>query len=192
MTIERSIVMSQQIVTIEPGGSTLDFALTGEHAPNVYVAATLIGVNAQNQPDFRQGFASLVVTPEEQQLNVSISSDPQKAEPGDEVLFNIQVKDNSGNPVQGEFSLAVVDQAVLSLADPNSEDILDAYYGNQPLGVRTGIDLAAYAQRQTALADGLGGGGGGAEAPSVARKISRYCILVCQYHHRRRCSAQVN
>jgi uncharacterized protein YfaS (alpha-2-macroglobulin family) len=36
--------------------------------------------------------------------------------------------------------------------------------------VRTGIDLAAYAQRQTALADGLGGGGGGAEAPSVARE----------------------
>lgn len=170
VTIERSIVMSRQIVTIEPGGSTLDFALTGEHAPNVYVAATLIGVNAQNQPDFRQGFASLVVTPEEQQLNVTISSDPQKAGPGDEVLFNIQVKDNSGNPVQGEFSLAVVDQAVLSLADPNSEDILSAYYGNQPLGVRTGIDLAAYAQRQTALAGGLGGGGGGAEAPSVARE----------------------
>lgn len=170
VTLERSIVMSRQIVTIEPGGITLDFSLSGEDAPNVYVSATLIGVDAQNKPDFRQGYVALFVTPEEQRLSVSISGDPQKAGPGEDVQFNIQVKDNLGNPVQGEFSLAVVDQAVLSLADPNSEDILSAYYGNQPLGVRTGIGLSNYAQRHMLLAGGLGGGGDGSEALSVARE----------------------
>lgn len=170
VTLERSIIIKHQIATIEPGGSTLDFPLSNEDAPNIYVSVTLLGTNSQNKPDFRQGYVQLQVTPEEQQLSVSVTGQPQKAGPGDEVSFDIQVKDQAGNPVQGEFSLSVVDQAVLSLADPNSEDILTAYYGNQPLGVRTGLGLAVYAQRQTIPPAGIGGGGGGEETPSVARE----------------------
>ncbi len=67
---------------------------------------------------------NLPVKPVEQELKVTLLSQPSRAGPGDEVQFEIQVTDSAGNPVQGEFSLAVVDKAVLALADPNSEDIL--------------------------------------------------------------------
>ncbi|RMF43826.1 MAG: hypothetical protein D6755_09920, partial [Anaerolineae bacterium] len=68
----------------------------------------------------------------------------------------------------GEFSLAVVDKAVLALADPNSLPITQAFYGNQPLGVRTGLGLAAYLRRGIDSASGLGGGGGGALEQTTA------------------------
>ncbi len=171
VTIERSIIIRRQVVTVEPGGSTVDLPLSDEDAPNVYVSVTLLGVNAQSKPDFRQGYLNLPVAPEAEQLAVSITGDPQKAGPGDAVSLNVQVKDPKGNPAQGEFSLSVVDQAVLALADPNSVDILSAYYGVQPISVRTGLGMTVYAQRNYIYpGDFGGGGGGGEEAASIVRE----------------------
>ena len=79
--------------------------------------------------------------------------------------------DADGQPVQGEFSLSVVDKAVLALADPNAPDIRDAFYGNQNLGVRTGMSLAAYANRNIFAPGGMGGGGGEAATPVVRERF---------------------
>ena len=49
---------------------------------------------------------------------------------------------------------------MLALADPNSIDIFSAFYGPQPLGVRTGLSLAAWGQRLRYMPGGMGGGGG--------------------------------
>jgi uncharacterized protein YfaS (alpha-2-macroglobulin family) len=78
------------------------------------------------------------------------------------------VNDNQGQPVEGEFSLSVVDLASLALADPNAQDILPAYYSNQPLGIETGLSIAAYSGRDALPPGGMGGGGGG--EPTVIRE----------------------
>jgi uncharacterized protein YfaS (alpha-2-macroglobulin family) len=169
VTVERGVVLRHQVLNLNPGGNTLDFPFSAEDAPNVYVSVTLLGRNELGRPDFRQGYLNLPVEPLEQTLNVKLTSQPQRAGPGEDVTFEVQVTDSNGKPVQGEFSLSVVDLAVLALADPNSEDILPAFYGNQPLGIRTGLDLAAYAHRSSFAAPGMGGGGGEA-VPSVVRE----------------------
>jgi len=161
ITIERGEVMHHEVLNIAESGYTLDLPLTSEDAPNVYLAVTLVGRNSQAQFDFRQGFTNIEVEPLEQTLNVDLTPIPERAGPRDEVAFTVRVTDADGNPVQGEFSLAVIDQAVLALADPFEPDIVQAFYGIQPLGVRTGLSLAAYAHRFTDTAGGLGGGGGG-------------------------------
>jgi len=170
MTVERGQVLRHQVTRLDPGGSTLSIPLSGEDAPNVFVAVTLLGTNAEGGPDFRQGYLNLIVAPTEQTLNVSLTSQPQRLGPGEEVTFEIQVTDIAGQPVQGEFSLSVVDMAVLALADPNVTDIVSYFYGEQPLGVRTGVTLAAYARRQTLAPAGGMGGGGGDMIPSVVRE----------------------
>jgi len=73
------------------------------------------------------------------------------------------VTDHQGQPVEGEFSFAMVDKAVLALADPNAQDILPAFYKIQPLGIETGLSLAVYSGRDMAQAGGIGGGGGEGE-----------------------------
>ncbi len=169
LTVERSIIISHQILKIGPEGYNLVLPLTDDDAPNIILSLTMLGRDSSGTPDFRQSYINLPVKPVEQELKVTLLSQPERAGPGDAVQFEIQVTDSAGNPVQGEFSLAVVDKAVLALADPNSEDILKAFYGVQPSGVRTSLTLAVYNRRLMNLPMGMGGGGG-ETAPSVTRE----------------------
>jgi uncharacterized protein YfaS (alpha-2-macroglobulin family) len=170
LTIERGTVMRYQILNLEPGGSTIPLALSTEEAPNVYVAVTLLGADDQGNPDFRQGYVNLPVDPSFEYLQVTLNSNPERTGPGEPVTFNLRITDSGGSPVEGEFSLSVVDLAVLSLAEPNAKDIYSAFYGSQELNIRTGISLAASGQRLRYLPGGMGGGGGGEAPASVTRE----------------------
>jgi uncharacterized protein YfaS (alpha-2-macroglobulin family) len=169
VTVERSVVIRHQVLVLDPGGSSFSLSLSADDAPNVFLSVTILGKNENGLPDFRQGYLDLAVDPSANFLNVTLTSQPQRAGPGDEVTFDILVTGSSGKPAQGEFSLSLVDLAVLALADPNSPDIVPAFYGPQPLGVETGQNLAVYTQRRTIVPPGLGGGGGEG-IPSVTRE----------------------
>ena len=166
ITVERGTVHSSQIIPIEAGGSIFSLPLTDEDAPTVYVSAALLGGR-----EFRVGYAKLDVAPDAQVLNVTLTSQPTRSQPGGEVNFGVQVTDAAGNPVQGEFSLAVVDLAALALADPNSEDIVSAFYSEEKIGVKTSLSMAADSVYGVFLDGGLGGGGGGGgDVISVSRE----------------------
>ena len=169
LTVERSEILRYQVLTLAAGGSNVDLPLSSDDAPNVYVAITLVGKSSDNSPDFRQGYVELSVAVIQEHLDVEITSQPERSGPGETVSFTVKVSDANGAPVEGEFSLAVVDKAVLALADPNSRDIFSAFYDSQPLGVRTGSSLAAWGQRLRYMPGGMGGGGGDS-APSTVRE----------------------
>lgn len=160
LSVERGQVLRYQNLILEPGGATVPIQIQESDSPNIYVAVTLLGRAEDNRPDFRHGYLNLNVDTEPLELDVSLSARPERTGPGETVEFDLLVTDSAGQPVEGEFSLAVVDKAVLALAEPNAEDILTAFYSPQPLGVRTSLSLAAYGNRQVSLPDGMGGGGG--------------------------------
>jgi alpha-2-macroglobulin len=171
ITVERSKVMRSQVIYLTKAGEDLALPLSEEDAPNVYVSVTLMGRSQNGALDFRIGYQELQVDASQKHLQVSLTTKSEVTGPGGEVKFTVQVKDDQGKPVQGEFSLALVDKAVLALANPNSPDIFKAFYGRQPLGVANSLDLAIYAQRVLPLsAGGLGGGGGGAQ-PSLRQNF---------------------
>jgi len=169
ISIERDEVLRYDLLNLDINGYSYPLTLTDQDAPNVYVSVTLVGGDVDGMPDFRQGYLRLDVEPILQKLNVEISAlhpagdgvlvDQPHFEPRDEVDLIVRVTDMAGKPVQGEFSLSVVNTAALALADPNALDILPALYGEQPLGVRTGMSLAVFANRRTNIPGGLGGGG---------------------------------
>jgi hypothetical protein len=169
LTVERGAVMKYQILELETGGSTIPVALSEDEAPNVYVAVTMLGQEEKGTLDFRQGYVNLPVDPSFEYLTIDLTSQPQRTGPGELVTFSMRITNAGGEPVEGEFSLSVVDLAVLNLAEPNADDIFTAFYGQQPLGVRTGISLAASGQRLRYMPGGMGGGGGD-EAQSVTRE----------------------
>jgi uncharacterized protein YfaS (alpha-2-macroglobulin family) len=164
VTVERGLVSQAEVIRLTGSGREYSLQLTEEHAPNVYMSVTVLGQGN----DFRYGLVDLAVAPDAQSLNVQVSSNPAEAGPRDEVTFDVQVTDHQGQPVQGEFSLSVVDLASLALADPNAEDILPAFYSQQPLGIETGLSLAAYTGRNASQPGGMGGGGD--QAPTVIRE----------------------
>ncbi|PKN94371.1 MAG: hypothetical protein CVU44_04615 [Chloroflexi bacterium HGW-Chloroflexi-6] len=156
VTTERGAILSAQLVQVAAGGSSVDIPLSDENAPNTFVSVTLLGPRFQ----FRQGYINLEVDPLNFILNVDLKATPEKAGPGENVQFDLRVTDSKGQPVQGEFSLVVVDLAALALADPNAPDIVPAFYDIQPLAVRTGLTNAVYSERNIPMLGGMGGGGG--------------------------------
>ncbi|HJR79792.1 MAG TPA: Ig-like domain-containing protein, partial [Anaerolineales bacterium] len=164
VTVERGLVSQAEVINLSGSGREYSLPLTEEDAPNVYVSVTVLGQGN----DFRHGLVNIPVAPEAQALNVQVTSNPPEAGPRQDVTFDVLVTDHQGAPVEGEFSLSVVDLASLALADPNAEDILPAFYSEQPLGIETGLSLAAYSGRD-ALQPG-GGGGGGDEGPLFVRE----------------------
>ncbi len=179
VTVERGLVSKAEVITLSGSGNEYSLPLTEDDAPNVYVSVTALGQGN----DFRYGLVNIPVVPEAESLNVQVTSNPTEAGPRDDVTFDVQVTDNQGQPVEGEFSLSVVDLATLALADPNAEDILPAFYKEQPLGIETGLSLAAYSGRN-ATQPGGGGGGGGGELPYSPRRIPRYRLLESIAHYK--------
>lgn len=166
VTVERGIVSKAEVIQVSGSGREYSLPLAEADAPNVYVSVTILGQGN----DFRSGLVNLPVGPDDKQLNVQVTSSPVEAGPRDEVTFDVQVTDNQGQPVEGEFSLSVVDLASLAVADPNSQDILPAFYSNQPLGIQTGLSVAAYTGRNAIPPGGMGGGGGG-EVPFLREEF---------------------
>ncbi len=157
VTTERGKILSEKVLTIPAGGGEITVALNEADAPNIYASVTMLGPNA----GFRMGYKNLKVDPGALKLNVELTATPQKAKPGDPLTLDLRVTDSTGQPVQAQFSLGVVDLAVLALADPNYEEIVPFYYKIQPLGVRTGLTNAVYGHRFVQFPGGMGGGGGG-------------------------------
>ncbi|MEW6716909.1 MAG: Ig-like domain-containing protein [Chloroflexota bacterium] len=178
LTTERGEVLHAEILTIETGGTTFELPLTAQDAPNIYLSLTLLG-QMDGRPEFRQGYLNINVELEGQILRVNVLDVARKttfesgsqADPGETLELELRVTDYKGVPVRGEFSFAAVDLATLALADPNSVDILTAFYDTQPLGVNTSLSLAAYSNRQSLLADGMGGGGGEFEPDTLREKF---------------------
>ena len=163
VTVERHKVISYETYSITASGQEVTIPLSDADAPNVYLAVTLIGQNSEGKSSFRQGYINLLVEPVDQLLQVEVVGEPEKLGPGEEVEFTLRVTDQDGEPIEGEFSLAVVDKAVLALADPNSPQIIEAFYGIQPIAVRMGLPLGMHAGRLVWVPGGMGGGGGEGE-----------------------------
>ncbi len=170
VTVERGVVFSHQVIAIDGSGTSLSIPLGHDEAPNVYLSVTLLRAGGESGPDFRQGIINLPVEPVAQTLEVTLTSQPQRTGPGEPVTFDLLVTDSRGEPVEGEFSLSVVDLAVLALADPTAPDIVPAFYGIPPLAVNTSLGLAAWTGRELLAPEGLGGGGGDLAPPIEVRE----------------------
>src|SRR5262249_51161985 len=140
--------------------------ITPDYAPDVYLSVVIVkGVDDTNPaPAFRMGVAHLKVSNEQQAITVSLTPDKTKVGPRDTVTYKIKATDFAGKPVQAQLSRGLADLAALSLASPNSGPILDAFYGERGLAVRTAIGLTlSVDQLNVETAKQKGGGGGGAE-----------------------------
>jgi uncharacterized protein YfaS (alpha-2-macroglobulin family) len=164
ITLERDRVVSYQTLTISGSGETITIPLEEADAPNIYLSVTLIGQDTDGRINFRQGYLNVLVDSSHKLLKIEVIGEPERLEPGEEAAFTIRITDQEGNPQIGEFSLAVVDQAVLALADPFAPAIDEAFYGVQPLAVKMGLPLGMHAGRMVFVPGGMGGGGGDLES----------------------------
>ncbi|MBP7687834.1 MAG: hypothetical protein KA765_08005, partial [Thermoflexales bacterium] len=179
ITVERGGILQRQLVKIVSNSQIFELPITSDLAPNVYVSVVLIkGQDATNKlSDYKVGLLPIEVKPIAQTLKVTLTPDKATAQPGENVTYNVQVADSSGAAIQAEFSLDLVDKAVLSLLPRSPDEIIGAFYGNRGLGVNTANALSVSVnkfneqlkldeeQQQAAQRQALASGA--AEAPSA-------------------------
>ena len=174
LTVERGRTYTHQLLKLTSNSTTVEVPIEPIFAPNMFVSAMLVqGQDAsEDLPQFRLGYSRLIpVSTEQQQIKLTITPSAANLGPRDTVSFTLQAMDYLSKPVQADVSLALVDKAVLALADPLAPPLLDAFYRQRGLGVMTAATLVLNIDRiNLQQARGTKGGGGGGDAgPMLVR-----------------------
>lgn len=160
VTVERGTIMSRSVQPLVGNSAVLEIPLAEQDIPNTYVSVTIF--EGGDAPVLRTGTLELPVSSDEKRLQVTATPDRQQYAPGDTVTFSIRTQDASGQGVPAEVSLALVDEAVLALADNRNGDPVDAFWHRHPLLVRTGSTQSqSIDDLNQATSSGRKGGGGG-------------------------------
>jgi alpha-2-macroglobulin len=181
VTIERGNFLKRETRLLTSNSEVIEIPIEAAFAPTAYVSVLLVkGVDGNNPvPAFKLGYAAFKVDVSQFALNVSVSRDKPQYTPRDTAVYELTVTDAAGQPVDAELSVALVDKSVLSLSDPNSLPLIDAFYGQRALSVRTADSLSINVDRVNLAADralaakGGGGGGPGGADGTFTRQLFR-------------------
>ncbi len=169
VTVERGTIIEARQITLESNSPTLEIPILPDYVPDVFVSVVIVkGGSSGAGSDlgsFKLGYIQLPVDTKTKELQVTLTPSLPELKPGETVTFTVEVKDSAGQPVQGEFSLALVDKALLALVQGyENSSLLDTFYRQRGLGVQTASSLVLNLDRlNQQLREGAKGGGGGGD-----------------------------
>lgn len=178
VTFERGSVINYKLIELTAPLTIFETDIIPEHAPNVYVTVNAwqsasedvhryggwYGYLTEADGYLRLAKTQIQVDASAKELDINITTDKKTYEPGEKVSATINIKDAAGNPVAAELSLAVVDEAIFGLADDNSPNIFEAFYGSRAHTVDTSDSMSPYRIIME------GGRGGGNDTPPAAAR----------------------
>ncbi len=174
LTVERGHIYERRVVTLQTNSDQLEIPIVSDYAPNAYVSLVIVkGLDKDTTvPSYRVGYAAIEISTEQKELNIQLTPDRTTPYgPGDQARLAVVATDHQGQGVQAEFSLQLVDLSVLALTNGGHGTLLDSFYRQRGLGVRTGATLAISVDRyrQQAQPPAAKGGDGGPSGFDVVR-----------------------
>ena len=142
--VVRDRPLYQTLTKVTGGAPQIQFTVTPEMLPNAAVQAVLI---RQGQPleqlepgsveDLvKIGFAPFNINLAAKYLQVEVTPNQEKIAPGTATTVKLQVKDAAGQPVKGQFTVMVVNEAILQLTGYRPPDLVKTVYADQPIATR--------------------------------------------------------
>lgn len=167
VTLERGHIYDHFVVDLPNNSTQIQIPITEALLPNIYVSVVVMQGSetaGEGLPSFRMGYVNLPIDPAEKLLQIKLTPDKPAEEsyqPRETVNYNVEVTTAQGRPVQTELSLALVDQAVLSLAPEKPGRILQDFWHGRGLAVETASGLTLAIDRFNQAVVKVKGGGGG-------------------------------
>lgn len=128
--LEKAAQISTRVIPMEQPSIVVDIPVTENMDPNVSVTAWVIRpVRAENREWYAHrahGLAALALSKEPYTLKVSALA-PERATPSAPLTVPFTVTDDQGTPLEGEFSVALVDEGILSLTGYATPDPVDFF-----------------------------------------------------------------
>ena len=165
---------------VRSGSATVDVAIAARHAPRLAVHFLLLRGRSSTATPVRGldlgkpvTLASTVMLPVALSANtVDVSVEhPARARPGERVMLKLKLSDDAGNPLAGEVTLWLVDQAVLALGKERRLDPLRDFVQARPSRLTmhdTRNDLFGYLP----FSEAPGGGSGDTEPGDLLDNVT--------------------
>lgn len=174
-TIEREKFFVKKRQLAEGGAVVVEFTVTKEMIPNAYVGVALIrkgapasGLEAEDDHQFKVGYAPFTVSAEEKRLQVIVSPEKKNSKPAEDLRVDFLLKDQSGKPASGELVVMVVDESILALTGYTPPDLVSIIYPHRGLSMRMSDNRRFLLHQQKFSEKGNDGGGGDMMAPGVS------------------------
>lgn len=159
VTVERSGILSRDVMLLESNSTVLELSITPSHIPNIYVSVVLFqgleaaqtaGDEGSRVAETKVGYAALTVSRDPKALQLTLQPSETEPLPATQMTYDLWVTDDAGNPVRAALAFDLVDASVLALKPRTPHAILDAFYGLRGLGVSTSSGLTISINRLVA------------------------------------------
>ncbi|WP_293197582.1 MULTISPECIES: alpha-2-macroglobulin [unclassified Microcoleus] len=168
--VVRDKTLYQTVTKVKGGAPQIQFQVTPEMLPNAAVEAVLVrqGKSLKElEPGsldklVKVGFAPFQTSLDAKYLKVQVTPQKTELQPGAEETIQLQLQDNLGKPVKGQFTVMVVNEAVLQLTGYRPPDLVKTVYAEQSISTRFSDNRQDVVLENMAspLAKGWGYGGG--------------------------------
>jgi alpha-2-macroglobulin len=177
VTIERGHIVDSEVRGLGSNSEVLRVPILEEYVPNVFVSVIIVEGSAQAADElatFKMGVVKLPVTVASKELQITLTPDKdmeggEHYTPRQTASYDVLVTDYEGNPVEAELSLRLADLAVLALADERGPTLLDTFWRDRGLGVKTSMPLVVAMEPFNREIRPKAKGGGGGEFDGLMR-----------------------
>ncbi|MEG4575389.1 alpha-2-macroglobulin [Microcoleus sp. N3A4] len=168
--VVRDKTLYQTVTKVKGGAPQIQFQVTPEMLPNAAVEAVLFrqgkSLKELEPGSLEQlvkiGFAPFQTSLDAKYLKVQVTPQKKELQPGAEETIQLQLQDNRGKPIKGQFTVMVVNEAVLQLTGYRPPDLVKTVYAEQSISTRFNDNRQNVVLENMAspLAKGWGYGGG--------------------------------
>jgi uncharacterized protein YfaS (alpha-2-macroglobulin family) len=130
--------------TVTGGAPQIQFTVTPEMLPNAAVEAVLVRQGtplSEAEPGSvdqltKIGFAAFETDLKNQSLQVKLTPTQTELKPGAEQTLELELTDAENQPISGQFTVMVVNDAILQLNGYRPPNLLETVYATQPISTR--------------------------------------------------------
>jgi uncharacterized protein YfaS (alpha-2-macroglobulin family) len=175
VTVERGSILYQEVMEFKASEPVIKLNIQEDWSPNVVVSAVLLrgrvpgkisGLLDLGKPALKMGLSSIQVGTKKFELNVKVKTQKEVFEPRENIETEIFVTDSNGKPINGEVSIAAVDEALLALSPNGSWDLLKALYPLRAHRFDTSYMIAHVLGKRTLGLKAVPSGGDGGRSTS--------------------------
>lgn len=132
LTLEGESMLTHRVIELKSKSTVIKVPVKGAYLPNISLCVCFV-----RNKHFYSGETVLNVSRAQLALNVQVSSDRAKYQPGDQALFRVKTTTPDGKPVPAEISLGLVDEAVYAIRPDDTANIVSFFYPRRWNAVRT-------------------------------------------------------
>lgn len=175
-SVLRHSLLYESRTRVTGGAPQIQFTVTPEMLPNAAVEAVLVRRGEpletlknleSREPGSLENLSSIGFAPfstrlDSKYLQVTVQPEQAEVKPAGTETLSLSLKDNNNRPVAGQFTVMVVNEAVLQLSGYRPPDLVKTVYAEQPISTRFADNRqdVALSPLASPLEKGWGYGGG--------------------------------